>query len=178
MKACLISDIYGAQGRGVDYMHQWSAILTERGYLVEPVFLDSLCPAAYQNPTFDKEWTHHHFVNGGAEMAARNLRSRVADAGVDLLLGFSLGGYLAALARPSLPGNACIVCISATRLRLCDAIAGDCAIHAVFGADDPWRPQTGLQVGGAQYEYLIADAGHEIYLSPAACRFVLDRLDI
>lgn len=174
MKACLISDIHGAQGAATDYMDAWAAILAQRAYQVQTVFLDTLCPAAYQARPFDKDETHRHFVNGGIDAAALNLQGMVSSEKFDLLLGFSLGGYLACQARLVLPATAKIICISATRLRLSEALPGECAIHAVFGTDDPWRPQGGLRLGGTQYEYLIADATHDIYLRPDACRFVLD----
>jgi hypothetical protein len=178
MKAGLISDIHGSQGTSSAYMTVWQHILQQRGYEVMPCFLDSLCPAAYQTTPFDKETTHHHFVhNGGIEAATLALRALLVCNPVDLLLGFSLGGFLACQVRDTLPAEASIVCISATRLRLLGhTLPGDCPIHMVFGQDDPFRPERAPALGGTCHDYLIAQAGHEVYLTPERCSFVLDAL--
>ncbi len=178
MKAGLISDIYASHGTSPAYMTAWHRILQQRGYEVTPYFLDSLCPAAYRAKPFERETTHRHFVNhGGIAEATLALRALLAGDPVDLLLGFSLGGFLACQVRDALPAGASIVCISATRLRLVEhSLPGECPIHMVFGQDDPFRPERTPALGGACHDYLIAQAGHEVYLTPDRCSFVLDAL--
>ena len=178
MKAVLISDIHGSQGSNSAYMTIWRHILQQRGYEVKPCFLDSLCPAAYRAKPFERETTHRHFVNhGGLAKATLALRALLACDPVDLLLGFSLGRFLACQVRDALPAGASIVCISATRLRLLQhSLPGECPIHLLFGEDDPFLPKYAPALGGVCHDYRVAQAGHDVYLTPERCSFVLDAL--
>lgn len=175
MKAIIVSDIYGAHGRPQHYMAGWASQLERRGYEVGKVHLNDLYPDAYLNSPFSKELTHERFINGGIDEAVVQLLNVLSKRPVELLLGFSLGGYLACLARPFLKSTTKIICISATRLRHCEGLIGQSDVQAVFGEDDPYRPMHALHLGGGCHEYLIPGASHEVYLDIDSCAFVLDK---
>lgn len=176
INAIVLSDIHGSRGGERGYMDDWVDRLALCGYAPQALWLDTLYPEAYGDGPHNQEAVHQRFISGGIDIARERLCQRLAMPGIELVLGFSLGGYLACLNRPALPSSAHIVCISSTRLRLHSQLPGQASIHALFGEEDPYRPDADLDLGAPFYHHLLRSAGHSIYHQPERCTFVLNAL--
>lgn len=169
MKTLLISDIYGLNGRNIDYLSHWRECCEQAGSSVEILYLNQLYPAAYATDEFSLDFTHQTFVKQGIVESTPVLDKYFQDYAPDQVIGFSLGGFLACLARPSLKIDARLIAISATRLRHVQSVSGHAACTVVFGENDPHRPTQPLLSEGLFKQIVLPGADHDVYLDMKTC---------
>lgn len=180
--AVLISDMYGRTG-DLSYLHAWTAWLAEREIAVQVVFVDELLPECYAaldeagaepTPPLHARITAPDAV----ALAQARLLNGLSEIRPGLILGFSYGGYLLAGIREQLGGAVQLVCISATRLRVLLPLPRPPLLHALFGADDPHRPDWRLPSLASPYLQAadLPGHGHDLYRFPEACAGHVDEV--
>ncbi|WP_328515826.1 hypothetical protein [Ralstonia solanacearum] len=168
----LISDMYGRFGDH-GYMHDWTVWWVRRGFAVEKIFVDELVPDCHDCvsvPGTAGDALHARLT--AAETVARAqqaLLRRLRRQSVQVIVGFSYGGFLAGSARAQLEPGVTVICISATRLRHILPLPVSDGVCAVFGARDPFKPSGQQLASSGLVTVEVPDAGHEVYRDPGAC---------
>lgn len=171
--ALLISDIYGMHGGNTAYLSDWTIWLQQLGYCPDTVYLDTLCPDAYTSTPFDLNSTHQHLVEKGMQAASARLRMLLNERSPAVVMGFSLGGYLACIAGDVLPAHSRLIAISSTRLRYLEHLDCRAPCTVLFGELDPHRPQHRLSSAAGLNNILIPAAGHDVYRDAQVCQAFL-----
>ncbi|AYB61050.1 hypothetical protein C2124_10995 [Ralstonia solanacearum] len=155
------------------YMHDWTVWWVRKGFSVEKIFVDELVPDCHDCvsvPGTARDALHAQLT--AAETVARAqqaLLKRLRRQSVQVIVGFSYGGFLAGSARAQLEPGVTVICISATRLRHILPLPVSDGVCAVFGARDPFKPSGQQLASSGLVTVEVPDAGHEVYRDPGAC---------
>ena len=155
-KLILLSDLWGrSDGSWInDYLSQLHQYFEIQYYDVRQLGDVSLM-------TTKQELIHQQFVDFGINQAIKQLINREPKR-IDVVMGFSIGGYIAWKAIEQGWNVNRLIAVSATRLRY-ETKPTSCDCQLYFGAEDPYRPKDNwLNRMNIKFE-LIDAIGHDLY---------------
>ena len=167
-KLIILSDLWGKA------KSEWTANYTNE---LEKYFDISYCDCCklgeIETSTYTEENLHQQFVNGGIEKAVENLCKLKTEAFI--LLGFSVGGYIAWKASLNGLRTNNIFAVSSTRVRI-ESIKPTANIHLFFGKNDAYKPTEDWFDSLNIKKQLIENEGHEFYKNPAFAKNLIKEI--
>lgn len=124
------------------------------------ILYDSLELASIDTTDISDEAIHKQFVNGGVELAVKNLIDKTQKAYI--VLGFSIGGLIAWKAALQNLKILHLLAISSTRLRF-EHQKPSCRLHLFYGENDAYKPKEDWSKKLNISFEMIPNQGHEVY---------------
>ena len=163
----IITDIQGNNDWIQPYVHSFS-----QQYNV--ILYDSLELASIDTTDISDEDIHKQFVNGGVELAVKNLIDKTQKAYV--VLGFSIGGLIAWKATLQTLQTTHLIAISSTRLRF-EHQKPSCGLHLFYGENDAYRPKEDWFKNLNLSFEMIPNQGHEVYKNTAWATYFIQYIN-
>lgn len=151
----ILSDLWGAEKS--NWITYYTAILKNH---YDIIYYDSRTLGEIPKMKYSEKELHALFIQGGIEKAVHNLLIKESKSTV--VLGFSIGGYIAWKACESGLNTKRIIAVSSTRLRYeTEKPAGE--IELIYGEEDPYKPNKLWFEKLKLKPYCYKNFGHELY---------------
>lgn len=151
----ILSDLWGTENSS--WITHYIAIL-KNYYDVK--YYDSRILGEIDNTEKTKENLHEKFIQGGVETAVTNLLAK--ENKIKVILGFSIGGYIAWKACNSGLNTEKLIAVSSTRLRY-EKQKPSISIELIYGEEDTYKPSANwfkeLNINPTIFNKL----GHDLY---------------
>ena len=151
----ILSDLWGKEKSG--WITYYTSILED---YFDVKYYDSCVLGGIDKSEYSEEKLHHQFVTGGIAKAIKNILKEEKNS--IIVLGFSIGGYIAWKASNSGLQMQSLVAISSTRLRY-ELQKPSGIIELIYGEEDADKPDNSwfeeLEIRTNFYNH----EGHELY---------------
>ncbi|CAL2106225.1 Alpha/beta hydrolase [Tenacibaculum sp. 190524A02b] len=164
----ILSDLWGKQN--ANWVKNYKELLADT---CDIIFYDSCELAEINTSVYEEERLHTQFVNGGIELAVKNLL-KLEERKPISILAFSVGGVIAwkyALINKNVNY---LCCISSTRLRY-EVAKPTCYIDLLYGTKDTFIPnEKWFVLLGVSVKMI--DGFHEVYKEVKAINLIVENL--
>ncbi len=166
----ILSDLWGEEKS--EWLIYYTSIL-EKYFDVK--YYDSCVLGGIDKSEYSVEELHHQFITGGIAKAVENILKEEKGKENILVLGFSIGGYIAWKAGNSGLKMQCLYAISSTRLRY-ETQKPSGTIELIYGEEDAdkpdnnWFEKLGIRTNFYKHE------GHELYTKKEIAGNICNRI--
>lgn len=165
----IVSDLWGKEKS--DWLSYYTSILENH---FEIKYYDSCVLGNIDTSDYSEENIHTQFIKGAIERAVENLLKQEKEC--SLILGFSIGGYIAWKACNNGLRAKKVFAISATRLRY-ETQKPLGIIELIYGEKDAYKPNAIWFEKLGLKPNLLKDEGHELYVKKGiaknVCKMIL-----
>lgn len=163
----IITDMQGNKDWLLPYVHSFSQQFNV-------ILYDSLELASIDTTENSEKTIHEKFLNGGVELAVKNLIDKTQKAFI--VVGFSIGGFIAWKAALQKLQTKHLIAISSTRLRF-EHQKPSFGLHLFFGENDVYRPKEDwFKKLNLSFE-MIPNQGHEVYKNSAWATYFIQYIN-
>lgn len=164
----ILSDLWGAEKS--DWITYYTTALKDY-YAIK--YYDSRILGEIAKRKYSEKELHAQFINGGIERAVTNLL--MLENKNSVILGFSIGGYIAWKACNSGLRSKKLIAVSSTRLRY-ETKKPSMNIELIYGEDDAYKPDTTWFEKLDLHPIIYTKTGHDLYQNKKIAKNIVERI--